>query len=67
MKYILVFNGKATVRAFGMKLEPGFRKEVTPDVARHFDNPKAKKLGFKIIKSKENDDKKKEVKTWSKK
>ncbi|MFB0518413.1 MAG: hypothetical protein ACETWC_03920 [Acidobacteriota bacterium] len=67
MKYILVFNGKATVRAFGMKLEPGFRKEVTPDVARHFDNPSAKKLGFKIIKSKENDDKKKEVKTWSKK
>ena len=67
MKYILVFNGKATVRAFGMKLEPVFRKEVPPDVARHFDNPRAKKLGFKIIKSKENDDKKKEVKTWSRK
>ena len=66
MKYILVFNGKATVRAFGMKLEPGFRKEVPPDVARHFDNPRAKRLGFKIIKSKEND-KKEEQGKWSKK
>ena len=67
MKNILVFNGKATVRAFGMKLEPGFRKEVTPDVARHFDNPRAKQLGFKVIKEKENANQKKEVKTWYKK
>lgn len=50
-----------------MKLEPGFRKEATHDIARHFDNPRAKQLGFKVIKEKENANQKKEVKKWYKK
>ena len=66
-KYFLTFKGNAAVRALGRKLKDGDRFEITPEQARHFSDPRAKALGIRIVKVSENNEKKKEVKTWYKK
>jgi len=52
-KTYLEFNGKAVVRALGKELKAGFREEVSPEVAKHFDDPRARALGFKVRRVKE--------------
>ena len=61
MNEYLIFEGEATVRALGMEWKKGDRLEVGPDVARHFRDRRARELGFRLAKIKEDDNK--EIKT----